>query len=64
LILGEISYGIYLIHPIIFKIVFKGVGRYFYNETILFSISILLTLLVSYISYITIERYFINLGKR
>lgn len=61
--LGEISYGIYLIHPL----VFRGVVALFRSQLSFFTISVismLITLIISYLSYISIERFFINLGKQ
>ena len=63
--LGEISYGIYLIHPICFFAVRKllaivGVQ----SSTIVFTSSILLTIGSSYLIYSILEKPAINLGKR
>lgn len=58
--LGEISYGVYLLHPIVYQLL-NRLNVFTLNE--LFYISILGTLGVSYLSYHTLERYFIKLAK-
>lgn len=67
--LGEISYSVYLLHPIVYKItgvVLALLGRHFF-ETSAYSkiaISALLTLILSYFIYEYFEKYFIKMGKR
>ena len=66
--LGEISYSIYLLHPIVITLVLLIGHRFFeksqMNDTIFVSISLFLTLLSSYISYTYFEKYFILIGKK
>ncbi len=66
-LLGEASYSIYLIHPLIFA----GTLNLFYSLTevviptvIIIIITIVLTLFISYLIYEYFERYFINMGNR
>jgi peptidoglycan/LPS O-acetylase OafA/YrhL len=65
--LGKISYGIYMYHWIIILIVLKYL-KYDGNNLIfnleLYIIVIGLTILLSWISYITLERFFLNVKKR
>ena len=60
---GEISYAIYLMHPVVYlslkKILGSNVSPY-----VLIAATILLTLPLSYVVYNQFEKYFINLGKR
>lgn len=63
--LGNISYGIYMYHWMVIlvfiKILPKNVENYnFY----LYSLTISITVLISWISYHTYEKYFLNLKKR
>ncbi len=64
-ILGEISFSVYLIHPIIYVLLKNYTGGIFTNKQILLiSLTILSTLFLSYLSYIYFEKYFIKLGKK
>jgi peptidoglycan/LPS O-acetylase OafA/YrhL len=63
--LGKISYGIYLIHMIAISIVNALFFQYGSNFFMLkFLISILITILLSQISYLYFEKYFLNLKDR
>ena len=62
-ILGQISYSIYLIHPIVFWYMAKFVNRMDMPLSY-FGICALITLLLSLIIYYFIEKQFVILGKR
>jgi peptidoglycan/LPS O-acetylase OafA/YrhL len=66
--LGEISYSVYMLHPIIHYLVrfpIDYVRNHFFAvpESVRFFSAILLTLVVSYIVYQRFEKYFIRVGK-
>jgi peptidoglycan/LPS O-acetylase OafA/YrhL len=62
--LGKISYGLYVTHMIALNIIFA----IFTNEAefVLLKnlLTIILTILLSYVSYITIEKYFLSLKNK
>jgi exopolysaccharide production protein ExoZ len=62
--LGEATYSIYLLHPLVWTAVllFSKYGVEL-SAPVKIGLAIPATVLVSYISYITFERYFINKGK-
>jgi exopolysaccharide production protein ExoZ len=68
-LLGEASYSVYLIHPIIYAVVgfsndyieSQGINRF--SETYRLLLSFFSTLLVSYFVYQYFEKYFMRLGK-
>ena len=63
--LGRISYGIYMYHLIIIYFTIKILMIYdIYSMLLLYTISILITCIVSYISYIIFEKRFLNLKKK
>jgi peptidoglycan/LPS O-acetylase OafA/YrhL len=63
--LGKISYGIYLIHMIAITIINSFFSEYGSNYFILKSLlSVFLTLLISHLSYIYFERYFLNIKTK
>lgn len=61
--LGEISYGLYLLHPLVWKILEKV---NFFNLPLIgkFLIAGILSMCISYIVYQKFERYFISVGRR
>ena len=64
--LGEVSYGMYLLHPVVYLAINKALGLAGVSVTELTKVvaAIPLTLLSSYIVYTYFEKYFIQLGKR
>lgn len=63
--IGEVSYGIYLIHPLVFEFVGRArTSSFHFPESVRFALSIGLTLLISNIVYNKIEKPFIRLGRR
>ena len=71
-LLGQASYSLYLLHPIVYavgKAVFAILYKIsnvniFINKNILFAIQLSASLFISYFSYYYFERYFIRLGHR
>ena len=65
--LGKISYRIYMYHWIIILLALKYIryegNRFIFNIELYFTV-IAMTILISWISYITLERFFLNLKKR
>lgn len=57
--LGEISYSVYLIHPL----VYFGVGKLNLSPLPTVIICIVATLIASYFVYMTVEKFFINLAR-
>lgn len=67
-LLGEASYSVYLLHPIVFAIVGVGigyVGKHFFIVPLAlkFGLCVLFTLVFSYFVYIYFEKYFMRLGQ-
>lgn len=61
--MGEASYSIYLLHPLVYRgvgIVLSKVGG---GSVIRFTVSILVTLVVSQLVYSYFEKYFMRIGK-
>jgi exopolysaccharide production protein ExoZ len=63
--LGEATYSIYLLHPLVWTSVLLF-SKYGVNLStpVKICLAIPLTVIVSYVSYVTFERYFINKGKK
>jgi peptidoglycan/LPS O-acetylase OafA/YrhL len=67
--LGEISYSVYMLHPIIHRLILFPIDyirNHFFAipESVRFLLAIVLTLIVSYFVYHTFEKFFIRLGKK
>ncbi|WP_170828500.1 acyltransferase family protein [Chryseobacterium soldanellicola] len=65
--LGKISYGIYLYHWTIIILVVKYMPKYdaFYLYNLLLYASVLgLTIFISWLSFVTYERFFLNIKKK
>lgn len=65
ILLGEASYSVYLLHPIVYKIV--GIFRthiFYFSDSVRFGSAVVLTLVGSYFTYKYFETYFIELGRR
>ncbi len=64
-LLGDISYSVYMIHPLVYLLV--GIAlKYLYLSDIAYIrliLAVLLTLVISYFVYKYIEKYFMKLGK-
>ncbi len=67
--LGEISYSVYLVHPIVFQLVFFAI-KFISARTIpigpevKFGISVVITLIVANYVYFYFEKYFMRVGAR
>ena len=64
-VFGEISYSVYLVHPIVFHIMERGLRVLnLPNSVLLFTVSVSITLFVSYILHKYFELYFIRIGRK
>lgn len=66
-LLGETSYSVYLLHPLVYATItlaYKKFGLDFSNKLTVVSMTIFITLIVSYFVYEYYEKFFIKLGKR
>lgn len=64
--LGEVSFSLYLIHPIVYHAI-KNISDHFtlgLSPYMLIGTTITLTIILSYFSYQLFERYFIKMGKQ
>lgn len=67
--LGEISYSVYMLHPIVHRLLLYPadyVRKHYFAvpESVRFMFAVLLTFFVSYFVYNTFEKFFIRLGKK
>ncbi len=63
--LGQISYGIYMYHLIVIYFTIKFLVMYdIFSKTFLYLISIILTCILSSLSYIFFEKRFLNIKKK
>jgi exopolysaccharide production protein ExoZ len=68
-LLGQISYSLYLLHPIVYSII-KALSsiiftsRYGYYNVVMMSISTAISLVLSYLSYKYFERYFTRMSHK
>ena len=63
-ILGEASYSIYLVHPLVWTIMHRYGTKFLPSEApFKVALCVLITLVVSYAIYVTYERFFIKLGR-
>ena len=63
--LGIVSYGIYLLHPLVLQSVDYVLSEiHFYNSYLAIAITIPLTFVISRLSYQYYEKIFINMGKQ
>lgn len=63
-LLGESSYSIYLIHPLVMKINKMVLGVYSIPYFYILIISIILTLMLSYFTYNYFEKFFMQLSRK
>lgn len=67
-LLGEASYSVYLLHPLVYSVVGKAVvfaGRHSLPiaDSVKIALSIILTLITGYFVYERFEKYFMRMGK-
>lgn len=66
--IGKISYGIYVIHPLIIFYLSKIIGKLsansFWNYLLIYTTVLIVTIIVSYISYEYFEKKFLKLKER
>jgi exopolysaccharide production protein ExoZ len=62
--LGEASYGIYLLHPVIYKVLEKMSSGLINNKVVLMVLSIIITVVASKFVYEYFEKPMMKLGKR
>jgi len=67
--LGEISYSVYMLHPIVHRSILYPINyvrAHFFAvpESVRFLLAVVLTLVISYFVYQYFEKYFIRLGKK
>ncbi|KRB57286.1 hypothetical protein ASD98_03090 [Flavobacterium sp. Root186] len=62
-LLGEASYSVYLLHPIVFAIVQIISKRFNISGLYIIAMSIVSTLIISYFVYKYFEKYFIRRGN-
>lgn len=70
-VLGNISYGIYMYHLIVIALVFAFLKKINFtiddgivSQLIVYSLTILLTIIISFLSYSYFEKWFLNLKHR
>ncbi|RCH55128.1 hypothetical protein DJ568_08020 [Mucilaginibacter hurinus] len=62
--LGEVSFSVYLIHPIIYAVIKMTASSFFEaNPMVLIGLTVVLSLVLSYFNYIYFEMFFIRKGK-
>lgn len=64
IVLGDASYSIYLLHPLVMKMIKLILNNSSFNPTQIMIISIMITLILSYYSYKYFEKFFIDIGKK
>jgi exopolysaccharide production protein ExoZ len=69
ILLGEASYSVYLLHPLVYKFIgnissFAATYHFHVREYIRFPLSVISTLIISYWVYEFYEKYFMQIGKR
>ena len=63
--LGEISYSVYLLHPIIFMTIIAVLGESYQSHIYeIIGSTVLITIVLSYFTYQYFEKYFMNLSKK
>jgi peptidoglycan/LPS O-acetylase OafA/YrhL len=66
--IGKISYGLYVIHPLVIFLLSKAIGKFqsdsIFNYVVLYSAAIGATIALAYISYTFYEQPFLRLKKK
>ncbi|HWY12588.1 MAG TPA: acyltransferase family protein, partial [Bacteroidia bacterium] len=67
--LGKISYGIYVIHPLVIFFLYKGLFPYINAEGVsgfvmVYALVLIMTILLSHLSYEYFEKYFLKLKEK
>jgi len=63
--LGEISYSVYLLHPIIFMSIIAVLGDSYQSHIyVIIVATVVMTIVLSYFTYQYFEKYFMNLSKK
>jgi len=63
-LLGEASYSVYLLHPIVYELVGRfSMHTFQLSQLVRLIIATILTLVISYLVYLYIEKYFMKLGS-
>lgn len=63
-LLGEASYSVYLLHPIVYGIIGFSSRYIHYSEPAKLTTSVIITLISSYITYEYFEKFFMRLGRK
>lgn len=62
--LGDSSYSLYLLHPLVFKLINVSLKQFISSPSYLMLFSIIGTLIISHLSYNYFEKFFMEIGKR
>ncbi len=62
--LGEVSYALYLLHPLVYKVVSFAAKQFQFSPWVTITVSIIATLLMSHFVYRYYEQRFIRLGQK
>ena len=64
-LLGEASYSVYLLHPLVYSII-NIFSKYFFHfpKSIILILSVISTLVISYFVYEYFEKYFMKMGSK
>lgn len=62
--LGEISYAVYLLHPLVYKVVKFAAGQFHFSPWTTIILAVVVTLILSQLVYRYYEQRFIRLGQK